>query len=50
MSCNIGCVFFHTPELEDIEEGIINTYTLLFEEYGRSIFYENDQSHGQKNW
>jgi hypothetical protein len=45
MRRDIRRILLHASELVDIEERIINADSFLFEEYGRSVFYEYGQSH-----
>lgn len=50
MRRDIRRILLHTSELVDVEESIINTYSFLFEEYWRSVFYEYGQSDSKKDW
>jgi hypothetical protein len=49
MGCYIGGILLHTSKLVNMEEGIINTNSLLSEEYRKPIFnkykkrYQNDK-------
>ena len=50
MRRDIRRVLLHASELIDVEERVIYAYSFLFEEYGRSVFYEYGQRHNHKNW
>jgi hypothetical protein len=43
-------ILLHASELVDIEEGIINAYSFLFEENGGTIFNIDGECHSQKDW